>query len=326
MFFSLIHIFIVAIFTDFYTFDFFPFLSFRSVFLSPFFFFCRHVFLLCLFLGVSLIFSCSDLLSDGNPFACPVSLSPLCLFHGFSAFCAFLFVTFLFLNLSAWIFLHGFGFWLRTFFTWRIIFFSSCSSLLFRSGAFFQVLGFSAFGIFPKDILFFLFRARLYSFLIPHVNAFSLLMLTCGLIGFVVGAYRDSFFPQSLQKVRSSFIYTVYESTHQVPVSTLRQSRFIRFAEIPHADCPSNPNTLPPCRLFAFKVCFRFFRNLCVFRGLSRKKGYFLLFKSLFHRFFSFALSLSFFRFSFRKIVFYVITFHFSLNTPLLFSLFYRFL
>ena len=54
------------------------------------------------------------------------------------------------------------------------------------------------------------------------------------------------------------------------------------------------------------------------------KRGYFLAFKSLFHRFFSFALSLSFFRFSFRKIVFYVITFHFSLYTPLLFSLFYR--
>ena len=179
-------------------------------------------------------------------------------------------------------------------------------------------------GFFRRTFSFLLFRVRLYSFLIPHLNAFLLLMLTCGLIGFVVGAYRDSFFPQSLQKVRSSFIYTACEGNRQVPVSTLRQSRFIRFAEIPHADCPSNPNTLPPCRLFAFKVCFRFFRNLCVFRGLSLKEGIFLAFKSLFHRFFSFALSLSFFRFSFRKIVFYVITFHFSLNTPLLFSLFYR--
>ena len=202
--------------------------------------------------------------------------------------------------------------------------FSSCSSLLFLSCASFPMRGFSAFWIFPKDLLFFLFRVRLYSFLIPHVNAFFLLMLTCGLIGFVVGANRDSFSPQSLQKALCSFIYNACEGNRLVPVSTLRQSRFIRFAEIPHADCPSNPNTLLSCRLFVFKVCFRFFRNLCVFHGLSRKKGYFLAFKSLFHRFFSFALSLSFFRFSFRKIVFYVITFHFSLNTPLLFSLFYR--
>ena len=37
LFFSLIHIFIVAIFTDFYTFDFFPFLGFRSVFPLRFF-------------------------------------------------------------------------------------------------------------------------------------------------------------------------------------------------------------------------------------------------------------------------------------------------
>lgn len=76
-------------------------------FLSAFFFFCRHVFLLCLFLGVSLIFSCSDLLSDGNPFACPVSLSPLCLFHGFSAFCAificdFSLFKFFCMGFSAW--------------------------------------------------------------------------------------------------------------------------------------------------------------------------------------------------------------------------------
>ena len=126
--------------------------------------------------------------------------------------------------------------------------------------------------------LFLLFRVRLYSFLIPHLNAFFLLMLTCGLIGFVVGAYRDSFFPQSLQKALCSFIYTACEGSRQVPVSTLRQSRFIRFAEIPHADCPSNPNTLPSCRLFVFKVCFRFFRNLCVFRGLSLKKGIFFAF------------------------------------------------
>ena len=75
-------------------------------------------------------------------------------------------------------------------------------------------------------------------------------------------------------------------------------------------------------------ICFQsmfsvFSKPMCLPRALP-KKGYFLPFKSLFHRFFSFALSLSFFRFSFRKIVFYVTTFHFSLNTPLLFSLFYR--
>ena len=203
-------------------------------------------------------------------------------FTAFRLFALFLFVTFLYLIFSAWAFLHGFGFWIRTFFTWRIIFFSSCSSLLFRSCASFPVRGFSAFGIFPKDLLFFLFRVRLYSFLIPHVNAFFLLMLTCGLPGFVVGAYRDSFFPHSLQKALCSFIYTAFEANRQVPVSTPRQSRFIRFAEIPHADCPSNPNTLPSCRLFVFKVCFRFFRNLCVFRGLSLKKGIFCLLNRFF--------------------------------------------
>ena len=287
-------------------------------FLSAFFFFCRHV-----FLGVSLIFSCSDLLSDVNPFACPVSLSPFCLFHGFSAFCAFLFVTFLYLNFSAWIFLHGFGFWIRTFSHGVLSSFlpvrrfSSGAAPLSRCAA-------SLLSCFSEGPSLFLFRVRLYSFLIPHVNAFFLLMLTCGLIGFVVGAYRDSFFPQSLQKALCSFIYTACEGNRQVPVSTLRQSRFIRFAEIPNADCPSNPNTLPSCRLFVFKVCFRFFsKPMCLPRALP-KKGYFLPFKSLFHRFFSFALSLSFFRFSFRKIVFYVITFHFSLNTPRLFALFYR--
>ena len=138
------------------------------------------------------------------------------------------------------------------------------------------------FHAFQKDLLFLLFRVRLYSFLIPHLNAFFLLMLTCGLIGFVVGAYRDSFFSQSLEKVRGSFIYTACEGNRQAPVSTLRQSRFIRFAEIPHADCPSNPNTLPSCRLFVFKVCFRFFRNPCVFRGLSLKKGVFCLLNRFF--------------------------------------------
>ena len=203
-------------------------------------------------------------------------------FTAFRLFVLFLFVTFLFLNFSAWIFLHGFGFWIRTFFTWRIIFFSSCSSLLFRSCASFPVSGFSAFMLFRRTFSFLLSRVRLYSFLIPHLNAFFLLMLTCGLIGFVVGAYRDSFFPQPLQKAQSSFIYTACEGNRQVPVSTLRQSRFIRFAEIPHADCPSNPNTLPSCRLFVFKVCFRFFRNLCVFRGLSLKKGIFCLLNCFF--------------------------------------------
>ena len=202
--------------------------------------------------------------------------------------------------------------------------FSSCSSLLFRSCASFPVRGFSAFGIFPKDILFFLFRVRLYSFLIPHVNAFFLLMLTCGLIGFVVGAYRDSFFPQSLQKALCSFIDTACEGNRQVPVSTHRQSRFIRFAEIPHADCPSNPNTLPSCRLFVFKVCFRFFRNLCVFRGLSLKEGIFWLLNRFFIDSFLLPYPFPFFRFSIRIIVFYVITFHFSLNTPRFFALFYR--
>ena len=180
------------------------------------------------------------------------------------------------------------------------------------------------FHAFPKDLLFFLFRVRLYSFLIPHLNAFFLLMLTCGLIGFVVGAYRDSFFPQSLQKALCSFFYTACEGSRQVPVSTLRQSRFIRFAEIPHADCPSNPNTLPSCRLFVFKVCFRFFRNLCVFHGLSLEEGIFCLLNRFFIDSFLLPYPFPFFRFSFRKIVFYVITFHFSLNTPLLFSLFYR--
>lgn len=245
-------------------------------------------------------------------------------FKAFRLFVLFLFVTFLFLNFSAWIFLHGFGFWIRTFSHGVLSSFlpvrrfSSGAAPLSRCAA-------SLLSCFSEGhSLFLLFRVRLYSFLIPNVNAFFLLMLTCGLIGFVVGAYRDSFFPQSLQKALCSFIYTACEGNRQVPVSTLRQSRFIRFAEIPHADCPSNPNTLPSCRLFVFKVCFRFFRNLCVFRGLSLKEGIFYAFKSLFHRFFSFALSLSFFRFPFRKIVFYVITFHFSLNTPLLFSLFYR--
>ena len=213
----------------------------------------------------------------------------------------------------------GFGLFHMAYYLLFFLFVASLPELRLFPGA--RLLCFLAF---PKDLLFFLFRVRLFFFLIPHVNAFFLLMLTCGLIGFVVGAYRDSFFPQSLQKALWSFIYTACEGNRQVPVSTLRQSRFIRFAEIPHADCPSNPNTLLSCRFFVFKVCFRFFRNLCVFRGLSLKEGIFYAFKSLFHRFFSSALSLSFFRFSFRKIVFYVITFHFSLNTPLLFSLFYR--
>ena len=293
-------------------------------FLSAFFFFCRHVFLLCLFLGVSLIFSCSDLFSDGNPFACPVSLSPLCLFHGFLAFCAFFICDFSLFNF----FCMGFSAWLRfldsAFFTWRIIFFSSCSSLLFRSCASFPVRGFSAFMLFRRTFSFFAFSGTALLFsdstrkcLFPFNAHLRLNRIRCRRV-------TGLFFPQSLQKVRSSFIYTAFEGNRQVPVSTLRQSRFIRFAEIPHVDCPSNPNTLPSCRLSVFKVCFRFFRNLCVFRGLSLKVGIFLPFKSLFHRFFSFALSLSFFRFSFRKIVFYVITFHFSLNTPRIFALFYR--
>lgn len=175
-------------------------------FLSAFFFFCRHVFLLCLFLGVSLIFSRSDLLSDGNPFACPVSLSTLCLFHGFSAFCAFFICDFSLFKFFCMDFSSWFRFLDSDFFTWRIIFFSSCSSLLFLSCASFPVRGFSAFGIFPKDLLFFLFRVRLYSFLIPHVNAFFLLMLTCGLIGLVVGAYRDSFF-RNLYKRRCAHLF-----------------------------------------------------------------------------------------------------------------------
>lgn len=245
-------------------------------------------------------------------------------FTTFRLFALFLFVTFLYLNFSAWLRFLDSDFFHMAHFLLFFLLVASLPELRLFPGA--RLLCFRDF--FPKDLLFFLFRVRLYSFLIPHVNAFFLLMLTCGLIGFVVGAYRDSDFPQSLKKALCSFIYTACEGNRQVPVSTLRQSRFIRFAEIPHADCPSNPNTLPPCRLFVFKVCFRFFRNLCVFRGLSRKKGYFLPFKSLFHRFFSFALSLSFFRFffrfAFRKIVFYVITFHFSLNTPRIFALFYR--
>ena len=78
-------------------------------------------------------------------------------FTAFRLFVLFLFVTFLFLNFSAWIFLHGFGFWIRTFFTWRIIFFSSCSSLLFRSCASFPVRGFSAFMLFRRTFSFFAF-------------------------------------------------------------------------------------------------------------------------------------------------------------------------
>ena len=250
-------------------------------FLSAFFFFCRHVFLLCLFLGVSLIFSCSDLFSDGNPFACPVSLSPLCIFHGFSAFfavfiCDFSLFKFFCMGFSAWLrFLDSDFFHMTHFLPVRR--FSSGAAPLSRCAA-------SLLSCFSEGhSLFLLFRVRLYSFLIPHLNAFFLLMLTCGLIGFVVGAYRDSFFPQSLHKALCSFIYTACEGSRQVPVSTLRQSRFIRFAEIPHADCPSNPNTLPSCRLFVFKVCFRFFsKPICLPRALP-KKGYFFC---LLNRFF----------------------------------------
>ena len=90
----------------------------------------------------------------------------------------------------------------------------------------------------------------------------------------------------------------------------------------------------PACRLSVEPEHFTVLSFICfqsLFSVFSKpralpKKGYFLPFKSLFHRFFSFALSLSFFRFffrfSFRKIVF--LRYHFSLNTPLLFSLFYR--
>ena len=251
-------------------------------FLSAFFFFCRHVFLLCLFLGVSLIFSCSDLLSDGTLFACPVSLSPLCLFHGFSAFCAificdFSLFKFFCMDFSAW-----FRFLDSDFFTWRIIFFSSCSSLLFRSCASFPVRGFSAFMLFRRTFSFFAFSGTALLFsdstrkcLFPFNAHLRLNRIRCRRV-------TGLFFPQSLQKVRSSFIYTAFEGNRQVPVSTLRQSRFIRFAEIPHVDCPSNPNTLPSCRLSVFKVCFRFFRNLCVFRGLSLKVGIFCLLNRFF--------------------------------------------
>lgn len=279
-------------------------------FLSAFFFFCRHVFLLCLFLGVSLIFSCSDLLSDGNPFACPVSLSPLCLFHGFSAFCAFFICDFsLFkffcMGFSAWFRFLDSDFFHMAYYLLFFLFVASLPQLRLFPGA--RLLCFHAF---PKDILFFLFRVRLYSFLIPHLNAFFLLMLTCGLIGFVVGAYRDAFSPQSLQKALCSFIYTACEGNRQVFVSTLRQSRFIRFTEIPHVDCPSNPNTLLSCRLFVFKVCFRFFRNL----GLSLKKGIFCLLNRFFIDSFllpyPFPFFVSFFVSLFEKLFFYVIIFH----------------
>lgn len=249
---------------------------------------------------------------------------PFTWLFGFLRFFIFDFSLFKFIcmDFSAWLRFLDSDFFHMAYYLLFFLFVASLPELRLFPGS--RLLCFRDFS--EGTSLFFLFRVRLYSFLIPHLNAFFLLMLTCGLIGFVVGAYRDAYSSQSLQKVRSSFIYTACEGNRQVPVSTLRQSRFIRFAEIPHADCPSNPNSLPPWRLFVFKVCFRFFRNLCVFRGLSLKEGIFLAFKSLFHRFFSFALSLSFFRFSFRKIVFYVITFHFSLNTPLLFSLFYRLL
>ena len=112
------------------------------------------------------------------------------------------------------------------------------------------------------------------------------------------------FFPQSLQKALCSFIYTACEGNRQVPVSTLRQSRFIRFAEIPHADCPSNPNTLPSCRLFVFKVCFRFFRNLCVFRGLSLEEGIFCLLNRFFIDSFLFPYPFPFFGSLFVKLFF----------------------
>lgn len=138
------------------------------------------------------------------------------------------------------------------------------------------------FHAFPKDILFFAFSGT--ALLLSDSTRKCLFPFNAHLRLNRIRCRRISglFFPQSLQKARGSFIYTVYEGNRQVFVSTLRQSRFIRFAEIPHADCPSNPNTLQSCRLFVFKVCFRFFRNLCVFRGLSLKKGIFCLLNRFF--------------------------------------------
>lgn len=186
--------------------------------------------------------------------------------------------------------------------------FSSCSSLLFLSCASFPVRGFSAFGIFPKDLLFFLFRVRLYSFLIPHVNAFFLLMLTCGLIGFVVGAYRDSF-SRNLYKRQCAHLFIL-------PAKGTGKCPYRRSDS--HALSDSLKSRMPIVRRTRTLYClvvYLFSKFVFVFskpRTLP-KRGYFFAFKSLFHRFFSFALSLSFFRFSFRKIVFYVIIFHWIL-------------
>ena len=209
------------------------------------------------------------------------------------------------MGFSAWFRFLDSDFFHMAYYLLFFLFVASLPQLRLFPGA--RLLCFHAF---PKDILFFLFRVRLYSFLIPHLNAFFLLMLTCGLIGFVVGAYRDAFSPQSLQKALCSFIYTACEGNRQVFVSTLRQSRFIRFTEIPHVDCPSNPNTLLSCRLFVFKVCFRFFRNL----GLSLKKGIFCLLNRFFIDSFllpyPFPFFVSFFVSLFEKLFFYVIIFH----------------
>ena len=118
MFFSLIHIFIVAIFTDFYTFDFFPFLGFRSVFSLRFFLLLPSCFsTLLIFRSLFNFFLVPIYYRMEIPLLARFIFLLYAFFTAFRLFVLFLFVTFLFLNFSAWIFLHGFGFWIRTFFT-----------------------------------------------------------------------------------------------------------------------------------------------------------------------------------------------------------------
>ena len=134
-------------------------------FLSAFFFFCRHVFLLCLFLGVSLIFflfrfiiGCKSLCLPGLSF----SFMPFTRLFGFLRFfiCDFSLFKFICMDFSAWLRFLDSDFFHMAYY----LLFASCSSLLFRSCAFFQVLGFSVFGIFPKDILFFAFSGTVLLF------------------------------------------------------------------------------------------------------------------------------------------------------------------
>lgn len=227
-------------------------------------------------------------------------------FTAFRLFALFLFVTFLYLNFSAWAFLHGFGFWIRTFFTWRIffLFVASLPELHLFPGA--RLLCFRDFSEGPSLFSFsgtaLLFSVSTRKCLFPFNAHLRLNRIRCRRVS---GLWFPAIF------IKGAVIIYLY-CLRREPASARIDAPTVTLYPI---------RWNPACRLSVEPEHFTVLSFICfqsLFSVFSKpralpKRGYFLAFKSLFHRFFSFALSLSFFRFSFRKIVFYVIIFHWIL-------------